>query len=114
MIRRGQIWWVDLGEPRGSGPGLRRPALVLQRDEVNASRISTVVVGVLTTNLNLADAPGNVLLSRKVTRLPRDSVLSASQLATLDQRDLLELVSSLPRAEMERVSRGLRWFLALE
>lgn len=63
MIRRGQVWWVDFAEPKGSKPGYRHPALVLQRDEVNASRINTVVVCVLTSNSSLANAPGNTLLS---------------------------------------------------
>ena len=72
MIRRGQIWWVDFAEPRGSEPGYRHPALVLQRDEVNESRIATVVVCVLTSNRALARAPGNTLLPRRTTGLARD------------------------------------------
>jgi mRNA interferase MazF len=83
VIRRGQIWWVDLAEPRGSEPGYRHPALVLQRDEVNRSRIDTVVVCVLTSNPALARAPGNTLLPRRRTGLRRDSVANASQIATV-------------------------------
>jgi mRNA interferase MazF len=114
MIRRGQIWWVDLAEPRGSGPGFRHPALVLQRDEVNASRITTVVVCVLTRNRALAGAPGNTLLAKRVTGLPRDSVANASQIATVNKADLETLVGTLPARAMERVSEGIRWFLKLE
>ena len=114
MIRRGQIWWVDFAEPRGSEPGFRHPALVLQRDEVNASRINTVVVCVLTSNRALAAAPGNTLLPKRVTRLPRDSVANASQIATVNKDDLDALVTTLPTRVMERVSEGLRWFLKLE
>jgi mRNA interferase MazF len=114
MIRRGQIWWVDFGEPRGSAPGFRRPALVLQRDEVNASRLNTVVVCVLTSNKALAAAPGNVLLPRKHTGLPMDSVANASQIATLDVADLDSLVGALPRRFLDRIDEGLRWFLALD
>ena len=114
MIRRGQIWWVDFAEPRGSEPGFRHPALVLQRDEVNASRINTVVVCVLTSNRVLATAPGNTLLPKRVTGLPRDSVANASQIATVNKADLNALVGTLPDRLMDRVSEGLRWFLKLE
>ncbi len=114
MIRRGQIWWVDFAEPRGSEPGFRHPALVLQRDEVNASRINTVVVCVLTSNRALGRAPGNTLLPKRVTGLPRDSVANASQIATVDKDDLQGLVGMLPARLLQRVSEGLRWFLKLD
>jgi mRNA interferase MazF len=113
-IRRGQLWWVDLGdEPRGSEPAYRHPAIVIQRDEVNDSNIATVVVCVVTSNVHLAQAPGNVLLSRRVTRLPRDSVANGSQIATVDKSDLLRLVATLPSSVMGRIDEGLRWFLKL-
>jgi mRNA interferase MazF len=114
MIRRGQVWWVDLGEPHGSEPGLRHPALVLQRDEVNASKLSTVVVCVLTSNKAHAAAPGNTLLPRRATGLPRDSVANASQIATLNKGDLERLAGVVPRALLDRVDAGIRWFLHLE
>lgn len=114
MIRRGEIWWADFGEPKGSEPGYRHPALVLQRDEVNASALSTVVVCALTSNRHLASAPGNMLLSRKATRLPRATVANASQVATLNKADLVERVGVLPRDVMSRVEEGLRWFLRLD
>jgi mRNA interferase MazF len=114
MIRRGQIWWVDFAEPRGSEPGFRHPAVVLQRDEVNASRINTVVVCVLTSNRGLATAPGNTLLPKRVTGLPRDSVANASQIATVDKDDLDGLVGMLPTRVVQQVSEGLRWFLKLD
>ena len=114
MIRRGQIWWVDFGEPKGSKPGYRHPALVLQRDEVNASRISTVVVCVLTSSRGLAKAPGNVLLAKRSTGLSRDSVANASQIATVNKSDLDTLAGSLPTSLLEQVNDGLRWFLDLE
>jgi mRNA interferase MazF len=114
VIRRGQIWWVDFGEPRGSEPGFRHPALVLQRDEVNASRLNTVVVCVLTSNKALAAAPGNTLLSRKHTGLRADSVANASQIATLNKSDLDELVGMVPRRILDRVDDGMRWFLGLD
>lgn len=113
MIRRGQVWWVDFGEPAGSEPGYRHPALVIQRDEVNASAINTVVVCVLTSNRALARAPGNTLLSKRVTGLPRDSVVNASQIVTVNKSDLSTLVGTLSTRVMERVSEGLAWFLRL-
>jgi len=114
VIRRGQIWWVDFGEPRGSEPGYRHPALVLQRDEVNASRLATVVVVVLTSDKALASAPGNTLLPRKDTGLHMDSVANASQMATLNKDDLETLVGTIPRRLLDKVDDGVRWFLHLE
>ena len=114
VIRRGQIWWADFGEPRGSEPGFRHPALVLQRDEVNASRLATVVVCVLTSNKALASAPGNTRLPKRHTGLPRDSVANASQIATLDRGDFDALAGTLPAHLLAKVDEGLRWFLRLD
>lgn len=114
LIRRGQVWWVDFGEPRGSEPGFLHPALVLQRDEVNASSLATVVVCVLTRNKRFARAPGNTLLPKAQTGLPRDSVVNASQIATVDRDDLQELAGVLPKSLLEKVDAGVRWFLNLE
>jgi len=114
VIQRGQIWWADLAEPRGSEPGYRHPVLVLQRDEVNASRLNTVVVCLLTSNTALARAPGNTLLPRRRTGLRRDSVANASQIATLNKADLQELVGAVPRDLMDEVGAGVRWSLNLE
>ena len=113
MIRRGEIYWVDFSEPRGSEPGYRHPVLVLQCDEVNASQINTVVVCVLTSNTALAAAPGNTLLPRGRTGLRRASVANASQVATVNKTDLEELVGIVPRGLMDTVDEGLRWFLGL-
>jgi mRNA interferase MazF len=113
VIRRGQIWWADLAEPRGSEPGYRHPVLVLQRDEVNASRINTIVVCLLTSNTALVGAPGNTLLPRRRTGLRRDSVANASQIATLNKADLEELVGAVPGDLMGEVGEGIRWFLDL-
>jgi mRNA interferase MazF len=114
VIRRGQVWWVDFGEPKGSKPGYRHPALVLQRDEVNASRINTVVVCVLTSNRSLAKAPGNTLLPKRATGLPRDSVANASQIASVNKADLDALAGSVSPGLLDTVNEGLRWFLGLE
>ncbi len=114
VILRGQIWWVDLAEPRGSAPGSRHPALMLQRDEVNCSRLRTVVVCVLSSQRVLGRAPGNILLPRRWTGLARDSVANVSQIATVDREDLAEFVGSLPGAWMDRVDSGLCWFLGID
>jgi mRNA interferase MazF len=114
LIRRGQVWWVDFGDPRGSEPGYRHPAVVLQRNEVNASNLNTVVVCVLTSNRALASAPGNTLLPKRVTGLPRDSVANTSQIATVDRKDLTALAGTLPAPLMDKVSAGIRWFLELD
>lgn len=114
VIHRGQVYWVDLGEPQGSEPGYRRPALVVQADPFNRSRIATVVVVILTSNIALAEAPGNVLLPKSITKLPKDSVANVSQILTVDRADLQgKAVSTLPSATMEAVDSGLRLVLAL-
>ena len=113
-LLRGQVWWVDFGEPSGSEPGFRHPAIVLQRNEVNVSRISTVVVGVLTSKVALATAPGNVLLPKRVTGLPRDTAFNASQVMTIDRSDLQAQITTLSPRLMQSVDDGLRWFLALD
>jgi mRNA interferase MazF len=91
-IRRGEIWWADLPEPRRSKSGHRRPVLVIQADSFNQSRIRTVIVAVITSSTDLADAPGNVLLRTGITGLSRDSVVNVSQLLTLDRGFLTEQV----------------------
>ena len=114
MIKRGQVWWVDRGEPAGSEPGYHHPVLVIQRDEVNASRINTVVVCALTSNTALAKAPGNTLLPKRQTGLRHDSVANASQIVSINKADLEQRVGALPKSMMDRVDGGLRWFLHLD
>ena len=113
LIKRGQVWWVDFGDPRGSDPAYWHPALVLQRDEVNRSNLATVVVCVLTSNKRMASAPGNTLLPKRATGLPRDFVANASQIATVNKEDLIELAGSVAAPLLRNVSQGLRWFLDL-
>ena len=107
VISQGEVWWADLGEPVGSAPGFRRPIVVVQSDSFNRSRIATVVCVPLTSNLRLADAPGNVLLGASVTGLPKDSVANISQPVTLDRQLLTERVSRLPDAKLELILYGL-------
>jgi mRNA interferase MazF len=113
VILRGEIWWAELGEPRGSEPGYRRPVLVVQADAFNRSRIRTVVAAAITTNLELAVAPGNVRLRRRDSKLDRESVVNVSQILTLDQRFLRERIGRLPAAVLGEVEAGLRLVLAL-
>ncbi len=113
MIQRGDVWWVELHEPHGSAPGYRRPVVVVQSDAFNRSRIGTIVAVTLTSNLRLADAPGNVFLPRRDSGLPKDSVANVSQLVTLDRTELIERVGPLSRELIHQVDRGLRLVLAL-
>ncbi len=89
-MQRGEIWWADLPTPVASEPGYRRPVLIVQSDEFNCSRIRTVIAAVLTTNLRLADAPGNILITTDETGLPQDSIVNVSQVITVDRSFLTE------------------------
>lgn len=110
---RGEVWWANLAEPRGSEPGFRHPLLIVQADSFNRSRISTVLAAVITSNLNLSDAPGNVRISRKQSKLTRDSVVNVSQVVTIDRRFLRKRVSRLPSKMMIEVDSGLRLVIGL-
>jgi len=113
VIQRGEIWWANLPEPTASEPGYRRPVLVIQSDDFNRSRIATVVVVVITSNLKLAEAPGNVLLPKKSTSLGKDSVANASQVITIDKSFLTERVGKIPSHLLEQVEEGLRLVIGL-
>ena len=107
MIARGEIWWADLPAPGGSGPGFRRPVVVVQGDPLNRSRIATAVCVPLTSNLKWADAPGNVSLPARLTGLPKDSVANVSQIVAVDREFLTERVGKLPRAKLELLFSGI-------
>lgn len=113
VIERGEIWWADLGDSDGSEPGFRRPVLVVQRDAFNRSRLRTVIAVVLTSNLRLVAAPGNVLMPAKRTGLPRDAVANVSQVITIDRDFLTEQVGRIRGALLRDVDNGLRLALAL-
>ena len=112
-INRGEILWADLPAPRRSEPGYRRPVLVLQADSFNLSRIQTTIVAAITTNLDLAKAPGNVLLPARSAGLARDSVVNVSQLLTLDRGFLTQHAGTLPPRLQRFVDEGLRTVLQL-
>jgi len=104
---QGEVWWADLGEPRGSAPAFRRPVVVIQGDHLNRSRIATVVCIPLTSNLKWASAPGNVLLSSEATGLPKDSIANVSQVVTVDKADLDRQTGRLSPALLFQVLQGV-------
>lgn len=112
-MKRGEIWWAALPEPAGSGPGLRRPVLVVQSNPFNESRIATVIVAVVTSNLLLAEAPGNVRLSKTESGLPKPSVVNVSQVLTVDRSLLTERVRVLSGSVLQKVNDGLRLALGV-
>jgi mRNA interferase MazF len=107
VIAPGEVWWADLPKPRGSGPGFRRPVVVVQGDAINRSRIATAICVPLTSNMKWAAAPGNVGLPAATTNLPKDSVANVSQIVALDKEYLTERVGKLPRAKLELVLSGI-------
>ena len=106
-VSQGDVCWADLPDPAGSGPGFRRPVVIVQGDHLNRSRIATVVCVPLTSNLIWASAPGNVLLPAKAAGLPKDSVANASQLITVDRALLTERVAKLPPKHFAQVMSGI-------
>lgn len=110
-IRQGDIYWVDFGEPGGSGPGFRHPYVVIQNNVFNASRLNTVVICVLTSNLDRAKAPGNVLLKKGEGNLPKDSVVNITQLITVDKTDLAEHIGSLSAKRTTQIIEGIKLLL---
>jgi len=95
-MNKGDIWWASLDEPRGSEPGYRRPVVIISSNEFNISKIRTVIVAVITSNLRLAEAPGNFRISKKESGLLKESVVNISQLLTLDKSFLTERTGKLP------------------
>ena len=107
MIARGDTWWAALDDPIGSGPGFRRPVVVVQSDALNQSRIATVVCVPLTSNLKWASAPGNVRLAARFTGLPKDSVANVSQIVSLDKNVLTERVGRVPQSKLYLILAGI-------
>jgi mRNA interferase MazF len=110
---RGEIWWADFGLPFGSEAGFRRPVLIVQDDAFNESRIRTIVVLPLTTNLRLLDAPGNVLVNKKEAKMSEDSVILVAQLYALDRQKFIERISKVKRVTMEKVENGMMLVLGI-
>jgi mRNA interferase MazF len=112
-MERGEIWWAELPDPTASEPGFRRPVVIVQSDAFNRSRIRTVIAVVLTSNLRLAEAPGNVLVPTSDSGLPKDSVANVSQIITLDRAFLTERCGRLPGHLIKSIDDGLRLVLSL-
>ncbi len=108
VINHGDIFWIDLGKPSGSAPGFKHPHVVIQNNVFNLSRINTVVVCALTSNLKRAKAPGNVVLSKGEANLKKESVVNISQIITVDKYDLIEKIGSLSKARLKQVLEGIR------
>jgi mRNA interferase MazF len=113
VIERGEIWWADLGEPRGSSPGFHRPIVIIQSNDFNQTNIKTLIGAVITSNLRLAEMPGNVRLPKKFHRLEKESVVNVTQLFTINKEDLLEYVETLSEQKMEQIDKGLRLVLSI-
>jgi mRNA interferase MazF len=113
VVERGQVWWADLDEPSGSEPGFRRPVLIVQDDAFNRSRLRTVIAVVLTSNLRLVEASGNVLIPAKSAGLPKDSVANVSQVITVDRDFLSEPAGRIRGQLLKDVENGLRLVLGL-
>ena len=113
VVERGEIWWASLREPLGSEPGYRRPVVIVQADDFNRSALRTVIAVVLTTNLRVSGAPGNVLLRSDQTGLSRDCVANVTQLITADKSLLSECIGRLSAPLLERIEAGMRLVLDL-
>jgi mRNA interferase MazF len=108
VINQGDIYWIDMGDPTGSGPALLHPHVIVQNNVFNRSRIGTVVVCALTSNVKRASSPGNVLLESGEANLPKQSVVNVSQIFTVDKTDLGEYIGSLSRKRVYEILDGIR------
>jgi mRNA interferase MazF len=113
VVERGEIWWADLPEPKGSMPGYKHPIVIVQSDGFNKSKLATVTGVVVTTNRRLADIPGNVELSPRHSGLPKASIVNMTQIVTANRSDLVEFIGRLPKSKMEQIEKGLRTVLSL-
>ena len=108
VINQGDVFWIEFSEPEGSEPGYRHPHVVIQNNLFNRSRINTVVVCTLTSNLKRANAPGNVILNKGEANLPKKSVVNISQLFTVNKSDLSEKIGMLSKDCISHILRGIR------
>ncbi len=112
-MKRGEIWWASMGEPRGSEPGYHRPVIIISSNDFNQSLIQTVIVAVVTSNLRLVDAPGNFKITKKQSSLNKDSVVNVSQLITLDKTFLTEKVGKLNSKNINVLNEGIKLVLGI-
>ncbi len=111
-VWQGEVYWIDLGSPVGSAPVSRHPHVVVQSDVYNRSRLRTVIVCALTSNLRRAAVPGNVLLAAGEANLPRPSVVNVTQVFTVDRSELVEPIGRLSRGRVREIVEGIRLVLA--
>jgi len=112
-MTRGELWWADFGIPFGSEPGYKRPVLIIQNDFFNNSKINTTIVIPLTTNLLLADAPGNILITKHESRLKKDSVITISQIEVIDRQRLIEKITKIDRSIIEKIENNILFILGI-
>jgi len=113
-VRRGELWWADFGIPFGSESGYKRPVLIIQNDLFNESKINTAVVIPLTTNLLLAEAPGNILLAKSESKLKKDSVMVISQIEAIDRRRLIEKITAVDMDMLKKVEDSILFILGVK
>ena len=113
-MKKGEVWWASLGEPRGSEPGYRRPVVIVSANEFNTSAIKTIIVAVITSNMHLADAPGNFSVSKRDSGLSKESVVNVSQLLTLDKSFLIEKTKILPNKKLLHLNEGIKIVLSIQ
>jgi mRNA interferase MazF len=112
-MTRGELWWADFGIPFGSEPGYKRPVLIIQNDFFNNSKINTTIVIPLTTNLILADAPGNILIKKHESKLKKDSVITISQIEVIDRQRLIEKITKIDRTIIEKIENNIMFILGI-
>lgn len=113
MIKRGQVYWVDFGQPHGSGPAYGRPAVVIQDNDFNETNLNTVIIAIITTNLRLVSMDGNVLLMPKTNGVSEPSVVNVTQVYTVDKSELVDLMGVVTKLELKQIDDGLRLVLSL-
>jgi len=110
---RGELWWIDLGIPFGSESGFRRPVVILQNDFFNKSQIKTTIIIPLSTNMLLAEAPGNIIITKRESKLNNDSVIILSQIKAVDRARLIDKISKIDRTIMEKIENNLMFLLGI-
>ncbi len=112
-MTRGELWWADFGVPLGSEPGYKRPILIIQNDLFNNSKINTTIVIPLTTNMLLADAPGNIIITKNESKLKKDSVIVLSQIEVIDRKRLIEKITKIDRRIIEKIEDNILFILGI-
>ena len=112
-MKRGEIWWASLEEPRGSEPGYKRLVVIVSSDAFNQSKIQTVIVAIVTSNSRLAKAPGNIPIAKRDSALSKESVINVSQILTIDKSFLVEKAGRLPDKKISALDEGLKLSLSI-